>query len=453
MFNSLFKRLFIGIWLVIIATSGISYVWMMYLQARENAAGTIEWRMDAQRALHHSQRIAREVGIEGLARWLRSDDNSYPTIYVKLLKDPSDRDISGRVIPEPALKRLREIGLGPERGHRHRMRRAVQFFSIEGERCVVIATRTESAPLMLRPVLPADFPLFRTILFTLVLTIAVSLILARLYSQPLRRLGNAMSRFADGDFKVRISGKTGTKDKEIAELAGIFDKMAGQIEGFIERQQTLFHDVSHEVRSPLARMGISIAIAKKDSSRTQECLDRIGREIEKVDDLMSSLLAYARLGEENTSAPNRINLLEFASNLAEEAAFEAKSRGIEIETEFDSLDVEADVHEAQLAGAVQNISRNAVRYSPSGAKIVIKARVRNGFFEWSCRDFGPGVPETDASRIFEPFVRGRTEKTGTGFGLGLAIARRAVERHGGAISARNLPPRGLEVSFRIPLSA
>lgn len=451
MFNSLFKRLFIGIWLVIIATAGISYAWMVYLQARENAAGTIEWRMDAQRSLHRCQRIARDEGLEGLVKWLRSEDNTYPTIYVKLLDDHSEQDVSGRTIPEPALRRLREIGLGPERGHRHRMKRAVQFSSVDGQRCVFFATRTESAPLMLRPVLPPGFPIFRTILFTLILTAAVSWLLARLYSLPLRKLGYAMARFADGDFKVRISGRTGTKDEEISELAAIFDKMAGQIEGFIERQQTLFHDVSHEVRSPLARMDISIAIAKKDPSRTQECLERIGREIEKVDELMSSLLTYARLGEDDVSAPNCINLLEFASNLAEEAAFEAKSRGIELETDFDSLDVDADVHEAQLAGAIQNISRNAVRYSPDGAKIIVKARVRDGFFEWSCRDFGPGVPDDDASRIFEPFIRGRTEKTGTGFGLGLAIARRAVERHGGTISAKNVPPSGLEVSFRIPL--
>ncbi|HEY2847012.1 MAG TPA: ATP-binding protein [Pyrinomonadaceae bacterium] len=279
----------------------------------------------------------------------------------------------------------------------------------------------------------------------------VTYMLAAYLATPIRKLRNATNRLADGDLKTRVEARLARRRDELGDLARDFDDMAGRIESLITSQQRLSRDVSHELRSPLARLNVALEIAKqKANSETQPILDRIETESQRLNDMIGRLLTLARLesGVEEIEH-NKVDLSELVRDVAADADFEARANGRYVNVvETDRCTVIGT--ENLLRSAIENVLRNAVRYTPEGTAVDVSLTRENGHARVTVSDHGGGVPEAELLHLFEPFYRvgeARERKTG-GIGLGLAIAEQAVIAHKGTISACN-HDGGLQVEIQL----
>lgn len=275
----------------------------------------------------------------------------------------------------------------------------------------------------------------------LLLTAIILCYLLALYlTTPIRKLREATHKLADGDLQTRVAKKFGRRRDELADLARDFDLMAGRIESLITSQQRLTRDVSHELRSPLARLNVALEIAKQKSNPdSAPFLERIETESTRLNEMISRLLTLAKLegGAEDVERV-RVDLAEIVRDVAADADFEAQAKGKFVEvTSADSCTVMGS--ESLLRSAIENVLRNAVRYTPERTVVDVSLSKNNGHAIVRITDHGGGVPDEELNNLFRPFYRvgeARERKTG-GIGLGLAIAERAVKAHKGTIKAKN----------------
>lgn len=286
----------------------------------------------------------------------------------------------------------------------------------------------------------------------LVASVGFSALLAWYLSTPIRNLRWAFGAVASGRLETRVGPLMGARRDEIADLGGDFDRMARQIESLIGAQSRLLHDVSHELRSPLARLQAAIGLARQDPARLEATLDRIEREAVRLDELVGQLLTIARLDAGTRDVRHeRVELVDLAASIADDARFEALANGRELAFEGQG-DAEAEVRVELIQRAFENIIRNGVKFTAEGTSVEVSATATAGAFVLRVADRGPGVPAADLEAIFEPFYRGQNGHAAEGFGLGLAIARRAVEAHGGRIRASNREGGGLLMEIVLPLA-
>lgn len=287
----------------------------------------------------------------------------------------------------------------------------------------------------------------------------VSYGLARYLTSPVRRLRNATRRLAGGNFATRVGAAVGKRHDEIGDLGRDFDFMAERIESLMSSQRQLLQDISHELRSPLARLNVALGLAgQRAGPEVVGALDRIEREAERLNDLIGQLLTVTRLesGTEGVeSVP--IDLSELVQEIADDGDFEASTGKRRVHL-VDCEDCTTPGSPPLLRSAIENVVRNAVRYTAEGTTVEITLRRQSDGADSdaviSVRDHGPGVPDAALTEIFRPFYRSsdaRDRKTG-GTGLGLAITERAVRLHGGAVCATNAPDGGLVVEIRLPCS-
>ena len=280
-------------------------------------------------------------------------------------------------------------------------------------------------------------------------------ILAWLLSKPIRSLQSALAEAATGNLNVRIADRMGPGDDELRDLGQTFDQMIERVHTLVIAQRRLMADVSHEIRSPMARIQAVVGLAHQQPEKAAELMERIQRESVRIDRLLGELLALSRL---QAGVDNRLNetldLQELLAEIVEDARFEATSRG---------RDVHLDPHSSGfvrgncelMRRAVENVVRNAIKYSPRGGMIEVSAAAnrQQQNVVISVRDSGSGVPESDLANIFEPYFRSSVHMRKEGSGLGLEIARRVIESHGGSISATNISTGGLRVDIQLPLLA
>lgn len=284
----------------------------------------------------------------------------------------------------------------------------------------------------------------------------VCLLLARHFIKPLRVIRQAARRLAQGDLEARVKPLLGRRRDELAGLGEDFDEMARRIELLVQSQKRLMRDISHEIRSPLARLAVAVELARSGGD-PRIGLDRVTREAERIDSMLSQILALFRLDEcVRPPVLEPVGLEGMLSELCEDVRLEAGSKKVSIQLSGKLPGkVTGDAH--LLRSAVENVVRNAVRYSPAGSAVEVALSRESGqagpLARISIRDHGPGVGEKDLGHLFEPFYRAHEDRSrGTGgTGLGLAIALRAVRVHGGEIWAANHPEGGLMVSLEIPL--
>jgi two-component system OmpR family sensor kinase len=232
--------------------------------------------------------------------------------------------------------------------------------------------------------------------------------------------------------------------------------MAEQLQTLLGAQQSLLHDVSHELRSPLARLQAAIGLARQDPRKLDSSLERIESEVVRLDELVGQLLTLSRLeakvGGRSLERPERTDLADLVGAIAEDARFEAQAndRAVTFTAEGE---VSAEMRVELLHRAVENVVRNAIRHTEAGTTVDVGVRRSPSGEEAviTVADRGPGVAEDELESIFEPFYRGRNGSPGGGVGLGLAIARRAVEAHGGRVRARNRDDGGLVIEIWLPL--
>lgn len=315
-----------------------------------------------------------------------------------------------------------------------------------------------------RPPGPINFLLGDTFAALVLRVVAVILtagilcyLLARYIVAPVVKLRAVTRQVAGGDLSARVGPLLGTRRDELADMGRDFDVMAGHIQDLVNWQRRLLGDISHELRSPLARLALALELARgRAGEGAASALDRIESEAESINEMIGQLLTLARwergLDGERWEP---FDLTDLVREVAEDANFEAHARGREV--------LVLAPEECQLTGspvlvrsAVENVVRNAVRYAPEKTAVEILVRRQpeesQSLAVITVRDKGPGVPESALADLFRPFYRveeARDRESG-GTGLGLAITERYVRMHGGTVTAANAPDGGLIVEIRLP---
>jgi two-component system, OmpR family, sensor histidine kinase CpxA len=376
--------------------------------------------------------------------------------------DSSGRELAGQRVP-PWIEDVRQ-GAAPRGGppHHHgwmdsllpdRMKR--QALTLDGKRYTLVLELPPGPRVFFGP---HDIP-------GLGITIAVltsglmCYLLARSMTRPVSRLRTAAQSLAAGDLSARTGAPPSGRRDELTELMRDFDRMAERIEGLVDSQSRLLKDVSHELRSPLARLSVALGLARQRATPEVEgSLNRIELEADRLNQLIQRLLTISRL-ESGTDGlrKTKLSLRELVEQVAHDAEYENSGRGCRVTTPTGAADeflVDADPD--LLRSAIENVIRNATRYTAEGTTVEVRLErqpAANGEeIVVRVRDSGPGVPNEALQKIFEPFYRiddARNRQTG-GAGLGLSIADRAIRLHGGQLRASNRKEGGLEVEIRIP---
>lgn len=269
---------------------------------------------------------------------------------------------------------------------------------------------------------------------------------ARQITSPLRRMQKTIERFGHGDFSARVSSK---RADELGQLGRAVDQMAERIESLLKSQRRLLQDISHELRSPLARLGVAVELARGGGD-PDAAFNRIEREANRLNTLVGELIQVTRAeGDPAGLLTELVRLDELVREITGDVRIEAERHQIALETDIAEGEMEGNPE--LLRRAIENIVRNAIRYSPDSSRVQVSLRRAGQWFRVSVRDFGPGVPEESLSHIFDPFYRVEKDRgrTSGGVGLGLAIAKRAVELHHGLMRASNQRP-GLLVEIDLP---
>jgi signal transduction histidine kinase len=275
-------------------------------------------------------------------------------------------------------------------------------------------------------------------------------LLAWYFARPIRILRGAFEAVANGRLETRVGASLRWRHDELGDLGMNFDHMAERLEGVLAAQRRLLHDVSHELRSPMARAQAAVDLMRQQPERGSELRERILRDMARMDNLIGELLTLARLDSGISQSPSEVvDLHELVSSVADDAMVEAIRKDCRIEVDLtEHTRVKGD--RELLYRAVENVVRNAVLHSPAGGCVTIIARLSEEQWIINISDQGSGVVEADLKAIFAPFFRSGNAPATTGYGLGLAIALRVAERHGGRVFAVNRPGGGLSVTFEMP---
>lgn len=288
-------------------------------------------------------------------------------------------------------------------------------------------------------------------LFSLMVIIGgMSALLAAVLSRRLRQLRLAAQVIAAGDLSARvvIRGRD-----EVSALADDFNLMAERVSEMVASQRRLVSDVSHELRSPLARLRVALALAERAADPSIS-LQRIEKEADELEQLISGLLSLARI-ESGESIRERqpVALCPLLNTIVADANYEGVSgRRSVVLTACDESIIEGDP--VLLHSAIENVVRNGLRYTPEDGQVTVRLERVDAMAVITITDAGPGVPATELGRLFEPFARvqaARDRQSG-GYGLGLAITGRAIEAHRGVVAAKNRSEGGLQVTLSLPLA-
>ncbi len=296
------------------------------------------------------------------------------------------------------------------------------------------------------------FPL-EPMLAGLVVSLLVGALLARYLSKPIQQLKKGFAAASRGDLDVRLSPALEGRRDELSDLGREFDQVAARLKSLMEGQRRLLHDVSHELRSPLARLQAAVGLARQQPEKLETWLSRIEMESERMDHLVGELLTLSRLEAGPCQGPmERFDLAELLAAVVEDARFEAETRSRRVCLEAPASCPVLGQPEL-LQRAIENVVRNALRHTAENTEVRVELRLDEAgrCLSLTILDRGPGVPEAELAAIFEPFRRGSEARQGDGHGLGLAIARRVIQSHGGSITAANRPDGGLAVHMLLPM--
>jgi two-component system sensor histidine kinase CpxA len=452
--RSLYLRFFLSFWsamvLVLFASVGGS-LWL---------AGE-RWDHERERQEEFARQasaVLEQQGETGLQEWLVHKVEELRPDRLFLL-DARGRDLLGRPVPDflQAAAGHRPFPARPARGGppHDEYRLISQLLDPQtGATYALSFLRARTGKtVMLGIFATPETPLVFAIV-TLLVSTAICYLLARQLSAPIQHLRDATRSIADGKLGVQVSGLLGRRRDELAMLAVDFDAMSARLAALLHAQQQLLRDVSHELRSPLARMQIALGLARRPQANLQQELDRIEQEAQRLDELIGEILSLSRLEDPVRpllSAP--VPLDELLEALVEDARVEADPRRVGVRLDMQPGLV-ATADRELLHRALENVVRNAVRFSPDGSEVLLEARQQSGLLSISVSDAGPGVPPEHLERIFEPFYRvaSARDRDSGGHGIGLAIAARVVRLHGGTIRASNRSPSGLRVEVSMPVT-
>lgn len=453
--RSLFLKIFLYFLLIILLVTA-SVVVLTYFRDQEfpplahqsfSRRAITEYGREAIRAFEtagvpavdqYTERLLRESGIELI-------------IFNEQIQLLSRRTIQRRIYNMAARARRSGEVVMPMEGVHNGIAATVKAGS-GNDYVVVISLPTRSSPRNLYRMMTHGF-LGVQLLLLLAITALVCFVLARSLAAPISRLRQATYRFASGDLATRIGDQIRGKN-ELAGLARDFDHMATKIEALISDQQQLLRDLSHELRSPLARLTVALEMARQPSSTQahDKSLDRIALEAERMNEMIGQLLGLTRMTSglsKQHFAP--VDLQDLLQKLVLDADYEAAARQCRVFFESSGSAVITGSEEL-LAQALENVIRNAVKYTAEAGEVRVALGSQGRLWEVRVSDQGHGVPAAALEKIFDPFYRiadARDRQSG-GTGIGLAIAKSAIALHGGSIRAENQLQGGLLVTILIP---
>ena len=496
--HSLFVRVFVLFWIAMAIIVAGSIAVTFTVAAREYESREFQRRPAI--AIEASEVLAKS-GVGALRTWLRANSHAMADRDLYII-GPDGADILGRPLSESAARRLQFFresisdadqggplgsppgtaagappgagppgdglpgdsppGTGP--GPRGPAPRGPTPRNFRPQRVLpqIVAPDGTAYTVLLVPRRPSIFgalslPGISARIFGIALVVSAfaSWWLAQHLSAPIRRMQEGARALAGQRLDVRVSaGLDGRKD-EVAVLAREFDAMADRLRANRSALTRLLGDISHELRSPLARMRLALGLARQPSADNARQLDRMEREIERLDVLISQVLKLARLnGTDIPFEREPFDVDEMIDEVVRDAAFEGTPKGCKVQTVGAAHSVVSGNREL-LRSAIENVLRNAVRYSPQGAPVEVAVERGSAGLTISVRDRGPGVPAGELERIFEPFYRvaeSRDRDSG-GEGIGLAITSQVMKAHGGTARADNRAGGGFEVQLNLPPTA
>lgn len=367
--------------------------------------------------------------------------------------DENNRELLGRTVDPAALRRAHDESRQRENGDDVRRIKIADGHSylLFIDALEKMAGPTKSTDY--RPPHGAKLLPMEPFVAHLVASLIVAALLAHYLSRPIRSLRSAFQAAASGNLEVGVANAVERRQDELADLLREFDRMAAQLRALMDAQRRLLHDVSHEVRSPLARMQAAIGLARQQPIKTEDMLGRIDREIMRIDRLIGELLTLSRLETTEIGEINEdVYIDEIFEDIVDSARFEAESKGKRFRFSGEAGVIVKGSPEL-LHRAIENVVRNAIKHSYEDSAVSVEAKTDSatGMLKISISDNGPGVPDAELDSIFKPFFRGgKADSNAGGHGLGLAIARRIIEAHHGSIQAFNLSTRGLCVEIAVP---
>jgi signal transduction histidine kinase len=449
--RSLFLKIFVWFWLamaLVLLAHALSTMLVFDETPRRRLEGEI-----AMFGLVVAEKYERE-GKGGANNYLRLLEG--PMRSRNYLFDESGNELLGTDVPPKAREIAASIVAGREGNFMQTARTdlAARRVSAPGGGQFIVVRETPRPTGIRLPFWPGVW--WAQLIAVLLTTGAVCYLLARYFTSPIVKLRAATRQFAGGDLSARV-GAAKRRD-ELADLGRDFDLMAERIQSLVNSQKRLLHDISHELRSPLARLKIALELAREgDGEERGWALERIEREADRLNDLIGQLLTLARLDSNSAVADvTTINLKRLVDEVASDADFEARNynRAVRVVA---SQDCSIAGNERLLRSAVENVVRNAMSYTAEGTAVEVSLRREGGGEQAeavvSVTDRGAGVPQAALADIFRPFYRvadARDRQSG-GIGLGLSISQRAVHIHGGTVTASNVPGGGLAVEIRLPL--
>lgn len=444
-----FWRIFLSVWAVVLSAAALT-VWVANLLPDADPKTGVS-RFTQQMVRLIAAELRRELAtnpataVDVLVGENVLDFSPVLEIYVL---DPGGEDVLGRALPGAVARYIRSRGNPPGRAmvqasaNLHVLGDGLDGYRIVGHEGFFPIGRKLMEP-GIRWLLLA---------FALLASAAVSLMLSRFIVLPVRRLQLAGQQVAAGDLSVRIAHTVGNRTDDIARLAHNFDVMTGRVDQLLQSQQRLMRDVSHELRSPLARLQALLSIARQQAGDTgAPQLDRMETEVERLDELIGEILTYSRLEAQDHITRHTTDIVDLVQNVVHDAELEGQEADTQILLDAPaSLLLELD--SGLIQRAVENVIRNALKYTGEGTVITVRILSEPDGTHITVDDQGPGVPLNAIDHIFEPFYRvsdSRSTQSGSG-GIGLAIAERSIRLHGGSITARNREGGGLRIEIALP---
>lgn len=424
--RKLFWKIFLVIWLISAAGTGLAVIGILNMAEERQSKELLETRALGQARL--------------MLEWEDRGDHRHHD-------DDDDHDARRRMIPLWIFDAETGVQLqGPDR-RPPRESSALSFAmeGLQGEPLKVVVHAPRGG-LYLKKIL--GFLVSVQAVIVLLVSALAALFLSWLIIRPINQLrAHAKDLYHNQNLSTRASSRLSQRRDEIGELSREFNAMAGYVEDTLTAQQRLLQDVSHELRAPLARLQVAAGLAEQRLGEDDPTAGRINRECEKLDGLIDKILSLSRLDQVDPSG-EPFELLELLEELRADVDFTQPERPVQVSVEPAGLRLA--LNDELLRGAVSNLISNALKYTPADSPLALRAVRSSTGLKLSLRDRGPGVSEDLLARITDPFVRGGDSCDG--YGLGLSITRRAVERLGGSLVLANHPDGGLECVISLPRS-
>jgi len=451
--KSLFLRIFLSFWMALALFVVLAILVTIVFRPRSST-----WEALRTAVLNDSVSAYEDGGAEELRGYFENLDHTQKVRAY--LFDERGNELSGRGAPDWAM---RVAAGGPRTPHDGFLFPAPPLLrdsraSSDGTHRYTIVLGAPPGPRVF--IGPKGFP-FTGLIIGVLTSGLVCYLLSWYLTKPIVRLRSVAKQLASGNLAARTGAPANTSTDEVSGLMRDFDAMAERIETLLKAQSRLLNDISHELRSPLARLNVALGLARQRAGvESADMLDRIELEASRLNELIGRILTLARLEDGEQRVPqNPVALDEIVMSVTEDAEFEAQARHCHVRTSLPEGNWEVSGNASLLHSAVENVVRNAIRYTQENTSVDVElTRATKGASQEAVvrvSDCGPGAPSEALSKLFEPFYRlddARGRQTG-GVGLGLAITERAVRFHGGKVKAFNRDGGGLIVEIRLPLIA